>query len=258
MPSSIYSGQVSHKRSQPIPHHFTYKLDLFYLDLDDIKNFPKRSLTFSLLGPSLFRFDRKDFYGNHEKDLRLSILNRVSELTGLEFLGNEKVKILTQCKVLGFCYNPVSFYYVFDSSGNKWLAVLAEINNTPWNQRHQYAFEVRQGKVDTTFLKNFHVSPFMSMKQIYRWMFSLPSGLLNIKMMNQDSKLGPCFVAQLNLVKKELNTINLWKSFFRVPMSTLKTLIAIYWNAAKLKLKGNPYYKPPFSNLEQSGKSDVA
>ena len=77
-------------------------------------------------------------------------------------------------------------------------------------------------------------------------------------MMNQDSKLGPCFVAQLNLVKKELNTINLWKSFFRVPMSTLKTLIAIYWNAAKLKLKGNPYYEPPFSNLEQSGKSDVA
>lgn len=246
--SSIYSGVVYHQRRVPVEHSFQYRLDLMYLDLDEVEHLPRRDLTFSLLGPSLFRFDRKNFCGNQNMNLKDAVLEKVSIMTELSFTGQEKVRVLTQCKVLGYSFNPVSLYYIFDELGEHWLAVMAEINNTPWDQRHQYACVVQNGEVKDEFLKAFHVSPFMSMNQTYKWFFSQPSEHLSVVMRNFEGSSDHCFEASLTLERKAWSHKNLWMSFFRVPFSTVKTISAIYWHAARLKIKGVTYHAPPSSS----------
>ena len=73
--------------------------------------------------------------------------------------------------------NPVSFYYCFDVETNRRVeTVVAEVNNTPWGERHCYVLDPDQFDDERrTLSKEFHVSPFLPMDMEYRW--RLPDGL---------------------------------------------------------------------------------
>ena len=92
-----------------------------------------------------------------------------TEQTGARPQG--PIRLLTQLRSFGHCFNPVSFYYCFDAGGERVQAVVAEVTNTPWGERHAYVIETAQprhvavlaGELD----KALHVSPFMGMDHRY-------------------------------------------------------------------------------------------
>ena len=51
------------------------------------------------------------------------------------------IRLLTQVRCFGYLMNPVSFYYCFDEGGERLETVVAEVNNTPWGERHCYVLD---------------------------------------------------------------------------------------------------------------------
>lgn len=244
-PNSIYYGTVSHQRQKPIAHGFKYEVASLYLEVDTIKHIHSKIFGFEKW--KLYSFWRKDYHGKASTSLKEAVFGTVNKKTGTHMESSDRVFILTQPRILGFCFNPVSFYYVWDESLNKCKAIMAEINNTPWDERYSYVFLVDQNKSvhQYNFNKEFHVSPFMPMEQAYQWNFNIPNEKIVIDMKNFDKKEGYIFNATMTLKKKAFNDKNLFKLFYTYPLMTLKILCAIYFHALRLKLKGNPYYKHP-------------
>jgi DUF1365 family protein len=152
-------------------------------------------------------------------------------------------------RFLGFCFNPVSFYFCYPE-GTEWPRyILAEINNTPWNERFCYVLDTGESPVQTDkwvfeFDKAFHVSPFMPMAQHYRWQFSLHEPNLTIHMqLQQDNE--SCFDATLQLKAQPMTRSGMRNLPLRYPFLTLSVVLSIYWQALRLWLKGIPFYGHP-------------
>ena len=176
--------------------------------------------------------------------LKAQALNRLESLTGCRPAG--RVMLLTQLRYFGFHFNPVNFYYCYDEADTlRW--VLAEVRNTPWNERHYYAVDGQQAR---PLEKAFHVSPFNPMDMVYHWRFNAPGKTLHMHIENhQASKV---FDATLALSRVPLTRANLRGLLLRLPMMTLKTVLAIYWQALRLWLKRVPLYNHPVSRSERS------
>lgn len=174
--------------------------------------------------------------------LKQRALNKFSEEMKLD--GTEKVYLLTQLKTFGILFNPVSFYYIYNKQG---LSILAEVQNTPWMEKHTYVLSspVKSGQYyQYGFTKKFHVSPFLSMDFVYKLKANLPGNKLFVHMENWKNS-DKAFDATLALQKLSWTQDNLNKVFIKHPFSTIKVIIAIYWEALKIYLKGNPFYSHP-------------
>ena len=141
----------------------------------------------------------------------------------------------------------MSFYYCFDPAGLHVEAILTEITNTPWGERHSYVLPRTpnmNGVMRFRFAKDFHVSPFMPMDQRYDWRFSPPGRRLAVHMENSDAR-GMIFDATLSLRRRELTGATLARALLAYPWMTAGVVTAIHWNALKLWLKGNPVHTHP-------------
>jgi DUF1365 family protein len=157
------------------------------------------------------------------------------------------VRLLTNLRAFGHCFNPVSFYYCFDAAGQKVEAVLADVTNTPWGERHAYALHRKEenGRVlSGRSEKVLHVSPFMGMDHEYEWKVSVPGERLSVHI--ESHRAGErAFDATLNLARRELTGRSLASATARHPMNTLHVLARIYGQALRLKLRGVPVYSHP-------------
>ncbi|MFN0317205.1 MAG: DUF1365 domain-containing protein, partial [Burkholderiales bacterium] len=159
------------------------------------------------------------------------------------------IRMLAHLRYFGYSFNPVTFYYCFDASGERLEAVVAEITNTPWKERYAYALCERDnegtGPVKRyRFGKRFHVSPFIGMNIAYDWIFKTPDQKLAVHMsnMHNGTKL---FDATLDLSRTEIDGKTLSKALTAFPFMTSKVVGAIYWQAFRLWLKGTPFHPHP-------------
>ena len=130
------------------------------------------------------------------------------------------IRLLTHLRYFGYCFNPVSFYYCFDSSDSFVEAILAEVTNTPWKERHAYVIDLKANKSKNANLigkleKELHVSPFWGMDHQYEWLFTEPNEnlLVNMKNFKDQSKV---FDATLKLERK-LSKSNLIRYILQFP-----------------------------------------
>lgn len=237
MDSALYIGKVFHQRFQPKHHSFDYRIFLFWLNLDELESLDSSVRGFSCRPWSVVRFKREDYFGDRTKSLKYSVIERMSELANKPLNG--KVFMLGQVRIFGLYFSPVNFFYLQGEDGS-FSHMLAEVSNTPWNERHHYLVDLNNQK---DCEKAFHVSPFNPMDMQYHWKVAQPRQHLALAL--SCSKGEKHFEASINLRKQELNSTTLFRVLLSIPSMTIKTVVGIYWQAFKLFLKGVPFYGHP-------------
>jgi len=250
MKNAIYVGTLHHHRLSPKVHRFSYPVAFFYLDLDEIESTFRIPVLFSHRFPRILGFNRKDYLAG-QPSLKESVRDLVEKKTGQRPRG--PIRILTQIRYFGFCFNPVSFYYCFDESGERLEFIASEITNTPWKERMPYAFEFK-GQ-DFVFQKDFHVSPFFTMNYRYTWTFveptpQKPDSRLRVIMKNHEltDRANLAFQAILDLKPQPLTLKTVVKTVLTHPLLTFRSFLGIYWQAFLIYLKGVPFVPHPGSD----------
>jgi len=228
--SAIYTGTVSHARRVPRSHAFSYRMYMLYLDLDELP------------GLGVGGFSRSDFLGDPSRDLATEVRDRVEAELG--FRPEGPVRLLTHLRSLGYVFNPVSFYFCFDAGGENLRAVVAEITNTPWKERHAYVLPAGPDGASASFDKQFHVSPFFPMEQTYEWTLGAPGERLGVTMVNRE-KGAEVFRAGLALRRTGWSPGALRRATLLQPLMAWKVHAAIYWQALRLWVKGTPFHVHP-------------
>jgi DUF1365 family protein len=239
--SCLYEGVIRHRR---LPQReFTHRLALAYLDLEELP----RLLDGRLVSrpPGVVRFRRGDYLGDPAVPLDRAVRELVNEHTGERPAG--PIRVLSHPRSFGHCFNPVSFYYCFDTGGERLEAMVAEVTNTPWGERHAYVLgapSASGGVLKAQLEKAMHVSPFMGMDHRYDFRASTPGRTLSVHI--GSSRAGTTvFDATLSLRRRELTKASLARATARYPFATVRVLALIYAHALGLKLAGVPVHPHP-------------
>lgn len=233
--SCLFEGTLIHRRRRP-DRQFHHRLAMAYVDLAELPTLLGGRL---LRGsPGLLRFRRSDYHGAASVDLTEAVRDTVERELGARPHG--PVRLLTNLRSFGLCFNPVSFYYCFDEAGERLQAVLAEVTNTPWGERHSYVVPGGSGRMQ----KRLHVSPFMPMDQAYTFAAAAPTERLTVTIENHRAQQRE-FVAALAMERVELTPAAVRRVSARYPFATLRTLALIYGHALSLRVAGvRPFPHP--------------
>ncbi len=241
--SCIYTGTIRHRRAEPRTE-FTHRLALAYVDLEELPALLGGRLLAH--GPGALRFRRRDYLGPASLPLDVAVRDRVAVLSGDRPGG--PIRLLTQLRSFGLCFNPVSFYYCFEEGGAGELhSVLAEVTNTPWGERHSYLLAdhtpgsaVHRGR----FAKELHVSPFMGMDHAYQARATRPGATLSVHIeSHREGRL--TFDATLAMRREPLTRGAVARMTARHPFATARVLALIYGHAVGLKLRGARVHPHP-------------
>ncbi|MCH2123602.1 MAG: DUF1365 domain-containing protein [Pirellulaceae bacterium] len=252
MQSCIYEGQVCHRRMAPVKHEFRGRIFLMYLDLSELQQVFQRHWLWSTRRVAVARFCRTDHMGEGDQPLEEVVRNFVESKGYPRPEG--PIRLLTHLRYFGYVNNPVSFYYCFEKESETLSAVVAEVNNTPWGERHCYVlspeqFDSRDEK--SVIDKEFHVSPFMPMDVQYTWGLSSPDR--QIKVFIENRQKGEAFFnVNMRLERREITSANLSRALLRFPLMTWRVVAGIYWQALRLWLKGTPFHKHPGQKTNNS------
>lgn len=243
--SAFYEGWVRHRRYAPRKHAFRYPLFQVLLDLGEVPAVFDRLRLWSATAPAPLRFRRRDYHGNPDVPLDRAVRDTVERASGQRPEG--RIRLLTHLRTFGHVFNPVSFYYCDDRDG-RLQAILAEITNTPWGERHAYVLgepvEAEGLRRRYRLGKSFHVSPFQPMDVDYDWRFTVPGERLVVHMDSHRSA-GRLFDATLVLRRRELSDRTLAGLLFRHAGMTVRSVAWIYWQAARLWAKRIPFHPHP-------------
>lgn len=261
--SCIYEGIVRHRRKTPAENAFRFPTFMFYIDLAELDHLFDRRWMWSTRRFSYGWFRRSDYLKEFDAgvDLRECVLKLLKGSNISSDVGS--IGLLTQLRYLGFRMTPVSFFYCFAKDDDQLVAIVVEVNNTPWNEQHIYVIDavaeaketdtesqrpdaserrtvVRAEKVE----KAFHVSPFMEMAMHYRMLFTLPGRKIGVKMENfvDDRKV---FDVSLQMRRFPISAWQLFRVAVKFPFHSVTVFLGIYFQALKLYLKRVPVVPHP-------------
>ncbi len=254
MKSAVYVGRVRHRRRSP-GHAFTFPLFMVYLDLSELDAVFSMTRFWgeSRLCPARFR--RNDYHIRDGMGLDASVRACVAERLGFHPTG--PIRMLTHLRYFGYIFNPVTFYYCFDEA-DRITAIVAEITNTPWGERHVYVLDAAAAQSGSTralrwrFDKTFHVSPFFPMDMENDWTFTTPDQGLFVHMNLRGNGGGHAFDATLIMQRRELTPGLMRGLLLRFPLMTVQVIARIHFEALKLWIKRAPVFSHPRAAASKS------
>lgn len=254
MRSALYTGTLVHARRRPSENVFRYPVCFYVLDLDELPALDRRLRLFSYNRPNVVTLRDRDHLGDPRRPVR----DNVDEFLaghGID-LGGGPILLLTNLRVLGYVFNPVSFFYCYGRDGSL-RCMVAEVSNTfgemlPYllgdGQRAAAGPSGAQGGRPLAFTapKRLHVSPFFELEQEYRFFFSEPGETVHARVdvwQDGERKLGSVLAG----TRRPLTNAALGSALLRYPLMPQRVITYIHWQALKLYAKGVPFHhKPPF------------
>jgi len=231
----LYTAKVMHKRFFSKKNSFHY--GVYYLALP---------LPAAPIPGLLASFHAKDLGKRDGND-------PVSWVRGIltDYKLNEKVSdviLVTMPRVLGYVFNPVSFYFCLDET-HALRAVLCEVHNTSGEQ-HSYLCAHPDHRAITAedwleAEKVFHVSPFLNRRGNYKFCFDLKENKLSIWIDYYDDRQQRQLITSLIGTFTPLTPESLRRAFWRHPLVSFKAITLIHWQALKLVMKGIRYVAKP-------------
>ena len=233
--SCIYDGSVIHKRFKPKVHFFKYKVFSLFIDLSELNKLNDKLKFFSLNKFNLISFYEKD-HGERDGS---SLINWVKFNLSNNNIKTENIKIKLLCypRILGYVFNPLSIFFIYDKNENL-ISILYEVKNT-FGEQHTYVFkiDIKNKQIFNNCKKKFYVSPFMDLESKYFFKVLIPNERLSV-IIDQRDKEGKLLFASQDGERVKLSSKNLLISYLKHPLMTLKIISAIHYEALKLWIKG--------------------
>ena len=246
---ALYVGKTVHERRAPFLHRFSYRLGSILLDLDRLDQAGRLSRFFSIGRFNLYSFEPKDHGPRDGSDLSLWARRLLTE-HDVEIDDADTIQLLSAPRVLGYQFNPLSIYFAQGSDG-RLKGVIYQVHNT-FGDSHCYVAKAQDGAVQTHDAeKVFHVSPFFDRAGRYEFTLREPDERFHLTIFKQREN-GPDFLATMAMKREPLSTARLLHLFVTQPFSSLKTILAIHWEALRLWIKGAVYHSRDASHPEAS------
>lgn len=258
---AIASSNIRHRRYLPKSHAFSAQLNYLCFDPDQINVFIQKSWLWSTQSWNVLSIRENDFLTMESGSIRNKVQSILLKRKDFTLCQDMQIRVLALPRTLGFRFNSVVFYMVFDQDQQPRF-VLSEITNTPWNERIVYVHDCRDAAVKNApyqshqfdFKKEFHVSPFMPMDLDYRWTFSFSEAQNVVHM--QLFKTG---ILQFDATMRfSLKPITLPSQLNHYAISSVlepfKMVVGIYLNAFHLWKKKIPFYRHP---KKENGKTKL-
>ena len=240
--NALYVGRVRHARYRPKAHRFTYRVFSTLLDVDDIDQNRLGLRLLSIDRFNLFSIRRRDHGAKDGSKIRPFIETMLAE-AGLK--APQRIFMLSYPRMLGYAFNPLTVYYCL--TGQTVSAMVYEVRNT-FGDDHIYIVRLDAAAGETPLLhsrsKQMHVSPFIDMQADYHFSAEMPDDDLRL-VIRETQDRAPLLIASFVGQRKALSDGALLRAFFTHPLMTLKVLIAIHLEAAKLFIKGVPFIRRP-------------
>jgi DUF1365 family protein len=257
--SCLYECQIVHHRFAPKTHRFAYRIFMFALDLDELDGLHRQSQLFSLNRRNVYSFCERDFLPTgeplHNADRAPEAVPAAARLKqrviahlavqGIDLTGG-RVVLVTLPRVLGYLFNPVSFYFCFDRQGQP-VASIAEVTNT-FKEMKPFVLgpATRQDAAATPAFalrlpKYFYVSPFTDMDVAFDFTLRVPGDQLSVQIDDYDAGQRT-LTSVLHGTRQPISDARLAWFTLKYPLITLRVITLIHWHALKLYLKNVPWF----------------
>jgi hypothetical protein len=244
MSAALFRCVVRHARTGPVRHSFAHRTYQWFVDADDLPRLPLP------LRP-LARFEARDHLGDPAATIRANV-DAFLAVHGID-LGGGPIRLLTNARVLGYVFNPLSVFWCHRADGSL-ACVIAEVHNT-YGERHCYLLRpesafgrsvVDRYRVD----KDFYVSPFYEVAGVYRMRLPEPADDLALAI-ELTPPGGARFVATLTGHRRSATPATILLAALRYPWATAVVSLQIRWHGIRLYLRGLPVVPRPIHQPQE-------
>lgn len=248
MAAELLLGNVTHHRLRPVEHRFAYRLFFLRLPLTALE--ATQNALFSVNRFNVASFHYRD-HGARDGTHPLGWIRALLRREGLAVADGE---VWLQCfpRILGYVFNPVSFWFCHSSDGSL-RAILAEVSNT-FGEYHSYLLAHADGRPiedaeSLTARKAFHVSPFFPVSGRYAFRF-VTTGDTRMARIDYLDEAGPLLLTSISGRGRALTAGHVLGAFAAHPLMTLGVMVRIHWQALRLWAKRIPFISKPVPPLE--------
>ncbi len=246
MRSHLLEGTVRHRRTRPFTYAFEHKVFYFALDLGELDLVAASLRVVSRNRRNLLTFCDDDHLDPPAADLNASVVEHLRR-EGFDPEG-WRITLITNLRVIGYVFNPASFYLCRDRSGTLQIVVV-EVHNTH-GERHQYTLRADDAddaagageRFVASMDKAFYVSPFIAAAGRYAVSVRDEKSRLRITINEQDG--GTLLLhTSLDLTRRRLTDRTVARMLMRYPLGPHRTIGMIHWHALQLWRQGLRMYR---------------
>jgi DUF1365 family protein len=239
--AALYAGRVAHIRHMPFRHRFDYRVWMMCADLDRLDEIAAGSKFFSHNKAGLISIQDKDHGFRDGRPLRAFVESALARQSLSQFA--RKILFVTSPRLLGYAFNPISFYFCHDETG-RLGAVLHQVKNT-FGDQIGYLMPVEgEGVIRGSAPKRMHVSPFFDMQGGYRFALTAPLEKLTVSI-QYGAMQQKRMTATMILNARPFTDASILRLLAEMPLAPMKVITAIHWQALKLYLRGAKFHGVP-------------